>query len=266
MKTKDSKQKRTYSDILEVSNDNLRASFLAYLSKARSRRGRLSASTVEAMTNAIDSRIVKSTVTELLGSKSLFEDIDEIFDIRDVEMARSLHTALLRNPLNRRSPNRRWPSAVAGRYVKFLLSLAEGKAYAGVKVRKKKVVLNPATNMVVTFPDGTLIARYNASDTFTDAVRHIGAEAFMRAASELGMNGVAYKSRRGVRRAHSLKMVVPGCFVQTGSSTVAKRDVLLTVGHHLGVALSVDIAKKPEKEAANDDPVDANQPSLLGNA
>lgn len=242
------KKKRTYSDILEVSNDNLRSSFLMYISKARSRRGRLSKSTVEAMTNVIDSPLIKSTVSELLGSKSLFEDIDEIFDIRDVEMAKRLRLALLRNPLNRRSPYRRWPSAMAGRYVKFLALLAEGKTYACVKIRKKKVVVNPATNMCVRFPDGTTICRYNASDTFVDVVRHIGADVFARAVADLGIDGVVYKSRRGVSRQNTLKMVVPGCFLQTGSSTIAKCDVILAVTRHLSIRVDIDIAKKPEKD------------------
>ena len=99
----------------------------------------------------------------------------------------------------------------------------------------------PKTGIRVTLPNGRVIQRPTAAQTFADAIQEMGIEAVRKL--NLKVSGVPLVDMKQDKKYNQAKR--GSYFIITHSNTRTKKDLLEQIGKRLGKPLNIEIVKPP---------------------
>ena len=109
---------------------------------------------------------------------------------------------------------------------------------------EEKVKRGPATDLSVTFPDGTIIASKKATDTFVQVVKKIGVARVRQVVEEKNLKFCkvpVISNRRDAKYGRSQKDLGDGWLLITHSNNRMKKEFLEKVSNTLNLGLIIEI-------------------------
>lgn len=109
---------------------------------------------------------------------------------------------------------------------------------------EEKVERRPATDLSVTFPDGTIIASKKAKDTFVQVVKKIGVARVRQVVEEKNLKFCkvpVISNRRDAKYGRSQKDLGDGWLLITHSNNRMKKEFLEKVSNTLNLGLIIEI-------------------------
>lgn len=112
----------------------------------------------------------------------------------------------------------------------------------------------PQLGLKVTFPDGKVINRPHAVDTYCETIMQIGIDRVFETMieHEVQLNGInIITDVRHPKYGQSQRGLAHGWWLSTYSNTLQKKDVLEKLSHYLGLGLTVEKYQKPANPASS---------------